>query len=74
MKSKKKCDDRKIQSKSGKRCKKWVIMHAGKGGTVAILDVEDYVKEAERQLKLINYDPTTANNEVINKVISRFQK
>lgn len=74
MKFKKKCDDRKIQSKSGKRCKKWVITHAGKGGTVAILDVEDYVKEAERQLKLINYDPTTANNEVINKVISRFQK
>ena len=74
MKSKKKCDDRKIQSKSGTRGKKWVITDADKGGTVAILDVEDYVKEAERQLKLINYDPTTANNEVINKVISRFQK
>ena len=28
-----------------------VIIDAGKGGAVVILDVEDYVKEAERQLK-----------------------
>ena len=47
---------------------------------VEVLDVEDYVKEAERQLnnkenyRKINYGPTTANNETINKVILRFQK
>ena len=45
-----------------------------------MLDVEYYVKEAERQLnnkenyRKIIYDPTTANNETIHKVISRFQK
>ena len=57
-----------------------VITNADKGGAVVILDVEDYVKEAERQLnnkenyRKIIYDPTTANNETIHKVISRFQK
>ena len=57
-----------------------VITDADKGGDVVILDVEDYVKEAERQLnnkenyRKINYDPTTVNNETIHKVISRFQK
>ena len=53
---------------------------ANKGGSAVILDVEDYVKEAGRQLnnkenyRKINYDPTTVNNETIHKVISRFQK
>ena len=57
-----------------------VITDADKGGAVVILDVEDYVKEAERQLnnkenyRKINYGPTTDNNETIHKVISRFQK
>ena len=57
-----------------------VITDADKGGAIVILDVEDYVKEAERQLnnkenyRKINYDPTTVNNETIHKVISRFQK
>ena len=56
------------------------ITNAKKGGVVVIVDVEDYVKEAERQLnnkenyRKINYDPTTVNNETIHKVISRFQK
>ena len=55
-----------------------VITDADKGGAVVILDVEDYVKEAERQLsnkenyRKITYNPTTANNETIHKVISRF--
>ena len=46
-----------------------------KSGAVVILDVEDYVKEAERQLnskenyRKIKYDPTTANNETSHKVI-----
>ena len=57
-----------------------VITDADKGGAVVILDVEDYVKEAERQLnnkenyRKIIYDPATANNETIHKVISRFRK
>ena len=57
-----------------------VITDVNKGGAVVILDVEDYVKEAERQLnnkenyRKIIYDPTTANNETINKIISRFHK
>ena len=57
-----------------------VINDADKGGAVVVLDVEDYVKVAERQLnnkenyRKINYHPTTANNETIHKVISRFQK
>ena len=57
-----------------------VITDADKGGAVLILDVEDYVKEAERQLsnkenyRKINYDLTTAFNKTIHKVISRFQK
>ena len=57
-----------------------VITDADKGGAVVILDVEDYVKEAERQLKnkenyrKINCDPTAANNKTICKVKSRFQK
>ena len=43
---------------------------------VVILDVEDYVKEAERLLnnkenyRKINCDPAAANNETIHKVKS----
>ena len=57
-----------------------VVTYADKGGSAVILDVEDYVKEAERQLtnkenyRKINYYPTTLNNETIHKTISRFQK
>ena len=56
-----------------------VITDTDKGGAVAILDVEDYVKEAERQLKnkqnyqKINYDPTTLSNKTIHRVIWSFQ-
>ena len=45
-----------------------------------MLHVEDYIKEAERKVsntesyRKINYDSSNANNETINKVISRFQK
>ena len=55
-----------------------VITDADKGG--AVVNVEDYVKEAERRLnnkenyRRIYYDPTTVTNETIRKVISRFQK
>ena len=57
-----------------------VIANADKGGAVVILDVEDYVKEAERQFNIkenyrkINCDPTTVNNKTIHKVITGFQK
>ena len=46
---------------------------------IAILDVEYYVKETQRQLnskenyKIIKYNPTTANIETANKVVSSFQ-
>ena len=45
-----------------------------------MLHVEDYINEAESKVsnteryRKINYDSTNANNETINKVISRFQK
>ena len=57
-----------------------VITDTNKDGAVVILDVKHCIKEAERQLKSkenyrkINFDPTTANDETIHKVISRFQK
>ena len=53
-----------------------IIIDANKGGAVVILDVEDYVKEAERLLnnkenyRKINCDPAAANNETIHKVKS----
>ena len=64
-----------LQSRNDK-----VIADANKGRAVVILDVEDYLKEVERQLnnkenyRQVNYDPITTNNETIHKVISRLQK
>ena len=64
-----------LQSRNG-----IVITDADKGRAVVILDVEDYVKGAERQLsnkenyRKLNCEPTTANNETIYKVVSRFQQ
>ena len=57
-----------------------VITEADKGGVVVILDVEDYIKEAERQLhntenyKRLYHNPTTTNNDTVNKIIKRFHK
>ena len=55
--------------------------NADKGGAIVIIDVEDCVKEAEKQLnkkkknyRKITYNPNTANNKTIHKVILRFQK
>ena len=56
-----------------------VITDADKCAAVGILDVKDYVKEAERQLdknenyRKVNFNPTTVYDEIIHKVISRFQ-
>ena len=57
-----------------------IITHADKGGAVVIMSVEDYVKEADRQLKdkdfyaELNHDPTKDHAEVINKTIRTFVK
>ena len=50
-----------------------------------MLGVKDYIKEEKTQLsnketyklqnnKTTNYNPTAANNETVNKFMSRFQK
>ena len=64
----------KLQSRNDK-----VIADADKSRDVVILDIADYAKEEERQklnnkenYRKINYDSTTANNETIHEVISRF--
>lgn len=56
-----------------------VITKADKGGAVVIMDVDSYIKEAQRQLeneesynKLPN-DPTKVHAEQINKTIERFK-
>ena len=57
-----------------------VIKEAEKGGAVVILDVEDYIKDAERQLhstenyKILNHNPTTTNKYTLNKKVKRFYK
>ena len=57
-----------------------IITDTDKGGAVVILDVEDYIKEVGRQLrntekyKRLNHNPTTTNNETVNKIIKRFHK
>ena len=57
-----------------------VITEAGKGGALVIRDVEDYIKEGERQLhntenyKRLNYNSTTTNNDTVNKIIKTFPK
>ena len=57
-----------------------VITEADKGGAVAILYAEDYIKEVERQphitesYKILNHNPTTTNNDTVNKRIKRFHK
>ena len=47
---------------------------------MVILDVENYIKEAERQLqntenyKRLNHNQTTTNNKTVNKITKRFHK
>ena len=56
-----------------------VITKADKGGAVVIMDVDDYVKEANRQLddstfyKKLPQDPTPIHEERINNTISKFK-
>ena len=57
-----------------------IITKADKGGAVVIVDVKDYIKEAERQLNNTeNYrkfqeDPTATNMKLVNDTIERFKK
>ena len=56
-----------------------IITKADKGGAVVIIDVEDYVKEAEHQLsnkdgyKKLQYDPTQTHSRLVNDTIARFK-
>ena len=56
-----------------------VIIKADKGGAVVIIDVQDYVKEAEHQLnnkdayKKLQYNPTQKHTRLVNDTISRFK-
>ena len=56
-----------------------VITKADKGGAVNIVDVRDYIKEAERQLnntenyRKVQEDPTATNIKLVNDTIERFK-
>ena len=57
-----------------------IITYADKGGAVVIIDVVDYLKEADRQLKdkdfytELTHDPTKEHTEIINETIKSFIK
>ena len=57
-----------------------IITKALKGGAVVIVDVKDYIKEAERQLnntenyRKVQEDPTATNMKLANDTIERFKK
>ena len=57
-----------------------IITNADKGGTVVIMDVNDYIREAKQQLngsknyKVLVKDPTITNNDLVNQTIDRFTK
>ena len=57
-----------------------IITKVDKGGAVVIVDVQGYIKEAERQLNNIkNYrklqaDPTATNMKLVNDTIERLKK
>ena len=55
-----------------------IITKADKGGAVAIIDVEDYVKKAEHQLSnkdeiKLRYDPIQTHSRLVNDAIARFK-
>ena len=57
-----------------------IITKVDKGGVVVIVDVQGYIKDAERQLNNIrNYrklqeDPTATNMKLVNDTIERLKK
>ena len=56
-----------------------IITKADRGGGAVIIDVEDYIKEAEHQLnnkdayEKLQYDPTQTHTRLVNDTISRFK-
>ena len=56
-----------------------IITKADKGGATVILDIEDYIKEAERQLhdtdtyETLEGDPTLMYNDIINNAIDKLK-
>ena len=56
-----------------------IITKADKGGTVVVIDTDNYIKEANRQLsdkasyKQLTEDPTLQNNRMVNQTIKRFK-
>ena len=57
-----------------------IITDADKGGAVAVADMDDYIKEAARQLNdkgndhILPQDPTLVNNSLVNQAIDRCKK
>ena len=56
-----------------------IITKADKGGTVVVIDTDNYIKEANRQLsdkasyKQLTEDPTLQHNRMVNQTIKRFK-
>ena len=57
-----------------------IITNADKGGAVVITDVNDYIRQAKRQLNnsknynVLAKDPAATNNDLVNQTIARFTK
>ena len=57
-----------------------IITKAEKGGAVVIVDVKDYIKQAERQInntknyRKLQEDPTVTNMKFVKNTIERFKK
>ena len=56
-----------------------IITKADKGGTVVVIDTDNYIKEANRQLsdkasyKQLTEDPTLQHNRMLKQTIQRFK-
>ena len=56
-----------------------IIITAEKGGAVVILETENYIKEANRQLSdkniysTLQTDPTLKHNKMVNDTLDRFK-
>ena len=72
--------DEKVALKDLSKRDNIIIANADKGGAVVIMDVNDYIREAKRQLndprnyKVLAKNPTATNNDLINQTINRFKK
>ena len=57
-----------------------IITKADKGGAVVIMNVDDYIKKANRQLNNTEFytkvvtNPTTTDNDMVNNTIWKFVK